>query len=200
MIIFENCTQEPFNVFKDLYNMASNEEKAIEAMSLSTIDLDQKKPFSRYVNIKYVKNNKLVFFTNYNSNKSNQLEKANNVSCIFYWKSINTQIRIEGSISKSDRSLSDHHFSKRSLEKNALAISSNQSKSIECYEKVVEKYNEALSNITRDTKRPDYWGGLEVSPNYFEFWTGNKNRLNKRKEYRLIDDKSNIWQTAYLEP
>ena len=200
MIIFENNSQEPFYVLKDLYNLALNEEKAIEAISLSTIDLKHKKPFSRYVNIKYIKNDKLIFFTNYNSNKANQLSKANNVSCIFYWKSINTQIRIEGSISKCDNSFSDYHFSKRNLEKNALAISSNQSKSVESYEKVIEKYNEALSNVTRDTKRPKYWGGYEISPTYFEIWTGNKNRLNNRKEFKLVDRKSETWQTAYLEP
>ena len=84
MIIFGDSSQEPFIYLKDCYQKSFKTEKAIEAISLSTIDIEKRKPYSRFVNIKYIDNNKLIFFSNYQSNNAIQINKVNNVSCIFY--------------------------------------------------------------------------------------------------------------------
>lgn len=200
MIIFGDSSQEPFIYLKDCYQKSFKTEKAIEAISLSTIDIEKRKPYSRFVNIKYIDNNKLIFFSNYQSNKAIQINKVNNVSCIFYWKSTQTQIRIEGSIMKCSQEMSDNHFKNRNREKNALAISSNQSKSIKSYENVKEKFDITLASDSKLDKRPDYWGGYEIKPNYFEFWAGKSNRLNMREEFRLVDEENGLWTKAFLEP
>ena len=200
MIIFGDCSHKPFAMLKACYDKAYISEKAIEAMCLSTIDLDKKKPYSRYINIKYIDQNKLIFFTNFNSNKATQISNVNSVSCVFYWSSIHTQIRIEGSILKCSNDFSDNHFKNRSAEKNALAISSNQSKTIQSYEKVIDKYNITLSNYAKQNERPSYWGGYEIKPDYFEFWTGKENRLNLREEFKLVDAENGFWSKGFLEP
>ena len=154
MIIFKDCFQEPFKYLKKYYDQAKDTEKSIEAIALSTIDANKGQPFSRFVNIKYIERDKLIFFSNYNSNKSFQINTSNKVACIFFWKSINIQIRIEGRISKCSEELSNKHFSQRSKEKNVLAISSNQSQQIESYEKVKDKYKTAFDNYSEYTNRP----------------------------------------------
>jgi pyridoxamine 5'-phosphate oxidase len=200
MIIFGDSLQEPFIYLKDCYQKAFKTEESIEALSLSTIDPERKKPYSRFVNIKYINNERLIFFSNYESNKAKQINKAKNVSCIFYWKSTQTQIRIEGIISKCKQEISDNHFKNRNKEKNALAISSYQSKSIDSYEDVKSKFDIIFASNSKLDKRPDYWGGYEIKPNYFEFWTGSNNRLNKREEFKLVDVENGLWSKGFLEP
>ena len=189
----------PFTIFENTYNNALDSgQQNIEAMCLSTSDKNF--TYSRMVNVKYILNDKLIFFSNYNSNKAKQIQISENVACLFFWPQINSQIRLLGTIRNSSNEFSNDHFSNRSIYKNALAISSNQSQQIESYEKVKNKYKTVLSNYTESTNRPSYWGGYEITPNYFEFWKGEKNRLNLREEFKLIDSKQNLWSRCYLEP
>ena len=77
--------------------------------------------------------------------------------------------------------------------KNALAISSNQSKPIDSYKQVKENYNKSLKND--DLKKcPEFWGGYSFTPYYFEFWEGHESRLNKREVYEKSDDS---WKHHY---
>lgn len=187
----------PLNKFKDIYIESKNAgQKNIEALCLSTCGRDQR-PSSRLINIKYITENSLIFFSNYDSKKAKDIQHNNNISGIFFWNNINIQIRLEGIINKIDSTESDEHFSQRSLEKNILAISSAQSNIIKSYDEVLKKYNNIKDNKHALTQRPSYWGGYEIKPNYFEFWYGHKNRLNKRVSYIYEDDE---WNKFYLEP
>ena len=120
------------------------------------------------------------FFTNYNSLKSQDFKSHNQISATFYWSKINTQIRINAKVFKSDSLISDNHFNKRDLSKNALAISSHQSKQIKSYDDVKKKHDLVLQDKCNNLKRPEYWGGFSFIPYYFEFWEGHEHRLNKK--------------------
>ena len=88
------------------------------------------------------------------------------------------------------------YFENRSKKKNALAISSNQSKPIDSYEQVIENYNKSLSKD--DLKKcPEYWGGYSFTPYYFEFWEGHESRLNKREIFEKIDG---CWRHSFVQP
>ena len=89
-----------------------------------------------------------------------------------------------------------NYFKQRSKEKNALAISSNQSQPISSYEEVRKKYNMTKNNGDLD-KCPNYWGGFTFKPFSIEFWEGNEFRLNKRNLYKK--DNTN-WNHYILEP
>jgi pyridoxamine 5'-phosphate oxidase len=197
MVEFISFESKPFLLFHK-YLCEANEkgQKHVDAMCISSIDNVQKIPKARFVNLKYVKDSKLIFFSNYNSNKSLQFEKLPHVSCTFFWTATNVQVRISGGIEKTSPQFSDMHFQKRSREKNALAISSNQSSKISSYDDVKKKYSDVLKN-TKIYNRPSYWGGFSVTPYYFEFWQGRENRLNKREEFLL---KNNEWVYSILEP
>ena len=199
MISFKDLSnEEPYIEFKSIYDKAKLlNQNALDAMVVSSYEQINKEVDSRFVNLKYVYKNKWVFFTNYMSPKATQFKSHDQVSVIFYWQATNTQIRIKANIQKTSSELSDKHFNSRSNNKNALAISSNQSKKIDSYNDVISRYKQTLDNANLLKKRPSNWGGYEFTPYYFEFWEGADFRLNKRKCYEYID---NNWVTSYLQP
>ena len=151
----------------------------------------------RFVNLKYIEGNEWTFFSNYNSPKAEDFASHNQISAVFYWQKVNTQIRIKAKISKSKEEFSDIHFKKRSLKKNALALSSDQSKPINKFSEVKRNYEKVFEDKESLTKRPNFWGGFSFIPYYFEFWQGHKNRLNKRHVY---ESQNNEWIEQLLQP
>jgi pyridoxamine 5'-phosphate oxidase len=199
MIKFLNLNSEkPYIQFKALYQEAlENGQKGIEAISVSSYDKASSEVEARYVNLKYIANNEWIFFSNYHSPKANQFESHSQVSILIYWASINTQIRMKAKIYKTSIELSNEHFQSRTKEKNALAISSNQSQVIGSFEEVAKNFQETLEYMTPETVRPDFWGGYSFVPYYFEFWQGHENRLNKR---HVFDKQDEAWEEKLLQP
>jgi len=199
MINFLNLSPEkPYIIFQSLYQKAiDNGQKGIEAISVSSYNQPLKEVEARYVNLKYIDNNEWIFFSNYLSPKANQFESHNQVSVLIYWASINTQIRMKAKIFKTSSEFSDEHFQGRTKEKNALAISSNQSQVIDSFDEVTKNFHETLEIITSETPRPNFWGGYSFTPYYFEFWQGHENRLNQRHVFKRQDDE---WTEQLLQP
>tara|TARA_Y200000002_G_scaffold240774_1_gene199014 strand:+ start:18216 stop:18818 length:603 start_codon:yes stop_codon:yes gene_type:complete len=195
-IIFEKNTGKPFKLFEKFYKDAMEvNQKSIDAMVVSTAFQDI--PSSRIVNLKYVLENKFIFFTNYKSQKGKELTKNNNISCLIYWNLIDAQIRFSGKATATSANLSDSHFSSRKYEKNIAAYSSDQSKLINSYSELERTYQKNLkkfSGVSPD--RPKDWGGISIKPNYFEFWKASPSRLNKRECYKMT--KGN-WNKFYLQ-
>ena len=103
---------------------------------------------------------------------------------------------MKAKIKKTSDEFNQNYFFDRSKEKNALAISSKQSKKIGSFEQVKENYNKSLNNDDLKTC-PKYWGGFSFVPYEIEFWEGNEFRLNKRNLYKK--DNTN-WNHYILEP
>ena len=199
MIKFLNLNSEkPYSYFQALYKEAlENGQKGIEAISVSSYNQASSEVEARYVNLKYIANDEWIFFSNYHSPKANQFESHSQVSILIYWASINTQIRMKAKIFKTSAEFSNEHFQGRTKEKNALAISSNQSQTIESFDEVAKNFHETLESMTSEMVRPDFWGGYSFIPYYFEFWQGHKNRLNKRHVFELQDEE---WAERFLQP
>lgn len=198
MIIFKNISdEEPYNEFKKYYDLAYKaKEKNIEAIVISSFSKKNKEVDSRFVNLKIVDYKNFIFFTNYDSPKANQFNEHNQISAVFFWPSINVQIRMKAKIKKTSYSYSHNHFKKRSKLKNALAISSNQSKPIDSFEIIKKNYKNAIDNKNLSIC-PDYWGGFCFTPFYFEFWKGHENRLNEREVFSLNKGK---WLKTIIQP
>ena len=177
MIKFLNPNSEkPYIHFQSLYQEAlDNGQRGIEAISVSSYNQVKNEVEARYVNLKYISNNDWIFFSNYNSPKASQFESHSQVSILIFWASINTQIRMKAKIFKTSDEFSDEHFQGRTIEKNALAISSNQSQIINSFDEVAKNFNETLQVMTPETPRPSFWGGYSFTPYYFEFWQGHEN-------------------------
>jgi pyridoxamine 5'-phosphate oxidase len=190
-------SDEPYSVFLEHYkNALSKKQPNVEAISISSYDSIEKFVDSRFVNLKYIINDEWIFFSNYNSPKAKQFYSHSQISALFFWSSINIQIRMKAKIKKTPYKFSDNYFKKRSEKKNALAISSNQSKQIDSFCQVKDNYNKSFKN--NDLKKcPEYWGGYSFTPYYFEFWEGHESRINKREVFDKIEG---IWHRSFLQP
>ena len=146
MIVFENNNDlEPYKKLRDLYDLAlSKNQMNIEAILIASFSHEDNEVDSRFVNLKYVNNEKFIFFTNYESPKSKQFESHSQISAVIYWNKVDIQIRMKAKILKLDSIHSDEHFKKRKKEKNALAISSKQSQPIDSYENVEKDFAEVM--------------------------------------------------------
>ena len=198
LIKLENS--EPYKQFHDLYNKAIEaNQRNTEAICISSYNQDLKEISSRFVNLKYIRNNQWFFYTNYDSPKSIDFEKHEQISCAIFWNKINVQIRFSAIIKKIDIEESNKYFLDRSLNKNALAVSSMQSQPISSYEMVKANYKNTLDDLKDSIQliRPDYWGGYCMIPYYFEFWEGHENRLNKRLSFSKKDSE---WNSIILQP
>jgi len=188
----------PHNKFLDLYNRALDEkQRGIEVVAISSYDKSSNEVESRFVNLKYISGNQWIFFSNYLSPKAMQFESHDQISALFYWDSINSQIRLKAKINKSPMDFSDNHFQSRSKEKNALAISSRQSEPIDSFDSVKKNFHATLAAMDSNSQRPEYWGGYSFTPYYFEFWEGHENRLNRRRVFSMEEGS---WIESLLQP
>lgn len=198
MIKFKNISKEkPYENFKNQYIAAIDAgQKNIEAMAISTFNKASNLVDSRFVNIKIVNNKKFIFFSNYNSPKAKAFESFDQISVVTFWSATNTQIRMLANIKKTSQNFNNEYFKNRSVDKNILAVSSNQSEKTSSYKMILQKYNQ-VKEKNELLKCPDYWGGFYFVPFYFEFWEGHKSRINKRHVYEKTEGN---WNEFIVEP
>ncbi len=193
----EPCISEPYKKLSEFYKQALKKKQInIEAINISSYSKALNEVNSRYVNLKYVMNKEFIFFSNYESPKSNEFTEHNQMSAAIYWNSINVQIRMKAMIKRTSKSFNNKYFKNRSKDKNALAISSNQSNVVDSYEIILKNYQHSLE-FDNLNKCPSYWGGYSFIPYYFEFWEGHKFRINKRNSYTKKNSK---WIQSILQP
>lgn len=188
----------PFDFFKQWLETAiKNEINEPNAFCLSTVE--NNKPSSRILYIRDLLENGLVFYTNYNSKKGKHLEQNQNACANFFWPELERQIRIEGTIEKASKDISDAYFASRPRESQIGAWASEQSKPM-ASRKVLEDLMEALRKDfeNKPVPRPEFWGGYILKPTYFEFWQGRKSRLHDRFSYTLNDDQN--WDILRMFP
>ena len=198
MIIFKNLSKEtPYQIFQEKYKDALEaRQKNIEAVCISSFSKENDEVNSRFVNLKFVHKKEFIFFSNYNAPKSVEFSEHNQISLTLFWSNTNVQIRIKANIFKTNQEFNDNYFRKRDNKKNALAISSRQSRKIKSYQQIEDNYLHVL-NTNDLSECPEYWGGFSFTPYYFEFWEGHESRENKRQVFNKIDG---LWKQSYLQP
>lgn len=190
----------PFELFKNWYNEAEKSElNDPNAMALATNGLDGF-PNVRMVLLKDFNENGFVFYTNFNSQKGQELNNSTKASLCFHWKSLRKQIRIQGIVEVVNNKEADEYFASRPRISQIGAWASNQSHQLENFldlEKKVAFYTTKF-NIGK-IPRPEYWSGFRLKPNSIEFWSDGEFRLHKRIKFYLESD-SNQWQSRKLYP
>ncbi len=167
------------------------------AMNVSSINL-KGKPSSRMVLLKRISNEGLVFFTDYEGHKGQQIIAYPYVALTFWWAKTNKQIRIEGECSKVSEKESDDYFNSRPRGSQISAAVSSQSSELDSYESLEKRSKEfEADHLDKKIERPARWGGFLVKPKSIEFWIDQKNRLHKRELYTA--DNSD-WNMVLLSP
>ena len=184
----QSVNKDPFEQFILWMNDAiSSHQPEPNAMILSTIDLSGN-PDSRVVLLKELTAEGLIFFTNYESKKGQQIAANQNVSLVFLWVGLERQVRIKGIAEKINEKDSELYFKSRPLESQLGAWASPQSQIIESRQVLSDNYKHYQQLFeSQEITKPPNWGGYLIKPQYFEFWQGRSSRLHDRIEFCLID-------------
>ena len=195
---FDSISQEPFLEIKYFLEQARDQKlRDWNGMTVSTVDEDQR-PSSRVVLLKKFTDDGLFFYTNYKSKKGQDISKNNNVSVNFWWRELQVQIRISGTISKASRQESEEYFNLRPKGSRISAIVSKQSEEIDSFESFQKKVEEAINSLEeKDIKLPDHCGMYKIIPNQIEIWKEGEFRRHERTLFKLEGKK---WLKSYLSP
>ena len=169
------------------------------AMVLSTVGPDLV-PSSRTVLLKQFDQRGFVFYTNYESQKGREIATSPAVAALFYWPSLERQVRIVGEAQRLSAAESDQYFASRPRGSQIGAIVSPQSQVIPDRAWLEARFTEReleLADVER-LERPATWGGIRIVPMSVEFWQGRPNRLHDRIRYRRTE--SGEWKIERLAP
>jgi pyridoxamine 5'-phosphate oxidase len=194
-----NLQKNPIDQFIDWFESYQLlRVKDANAMAIATVD-GNGIPQNRIVLLKEVRENGLVFYTNYASNKGQQLIKNPNISSLFFWREQERQIRITGTVSRLDEQENDKYFKTRPWLSQIGAAASEQSKPIDDRNALEEKFNTFQQYYPEGSTvpKPESWGGFLISPETFEFWQGRSGRLHDRILYTVKEEE---WVTMRLQP
>jgi len=171
------------------------------AMVLSTVDADGQ-PWSRYVLLKDVDERGFTFYTNYGSNKSNDLDGQGRAALTFGWLELRRQVNIAGTVTRVDQAESDAYWAVRPRGSQLGSAASRQSEPVADRSVVDGWYEEAEARWADvpEVPRPSYWGGWRLEPHTIEFWQGRLNRLHDRIRYRRDPAGSGDWARRRLSP
>jgi pyridoxamine 5'-phosphate oxidase len=168
------------------------------AMTLATVSADGR-PSARIVLLRGHDQRGFTFFTHYIGRKSSDLAANPLAALVFYWATLERQIRIEGSVSKVTAAESDAYFASRPKGHRLNALISPQSQEIADRAFLEARLRDAEAEYAGidDVPRPDFWGGYRLRPDSIEFWQGRPNRNHDRIRY---DRAADAWRRIRLAP
>jgi pyridoxamine 5'-phosphate oxidase len=194
----KNVQRNPVKQLETWLKEALEVEDEPTAMILGTVS-EEGQPATRTVLLKDIIGDKLVFYTNYQSRKGNQIEKNPRVSLTFFWPKLERQVNVEGIAEKVAPEISDAYFQTRPRTSRLGAWASHQSRVIKNRSEIVVAFTKlAAKYVGQKVPRPDYWGGYAVKAQRFEFWQGRPNRLHDR--ILFSNPEKDKWQIDRIAP
>ena len=166
------------------------------AMTLATVGADGR-PSTRVVLIKGVDARGLVWYTNFNSRKGQELAANPMAALQFHWVELERVVRIEGRVERVADAEADAYYASRPLDSRIGAWASPQSQVIGGRGVLVAQAARYAAQFALSPPRPPHWGGFRLVPDRWEFWQGRKSRLHDRLRYR---QEGGLWVRERLAP
>ncbi len=193
-----NTDKDPFQQFAawfaDVHATGAPEPNAMTVAS-STPD---GYPSARVVLLKGFDERGFVFYTNYQSRKGRELEDNPRAALVFFWPTLERQVRVTGTVRHVSRDETDRYFRSRPRGSQLGAWASRQSTVVEGRAEVENRLTTLDAAYGEDVPTTPHWGGYRVVPDTFEFWQGRPNRLHDRLQYIREIDRG--WRIERLSP
>lgn len=166
------------------------------AMTVATVG-PTGRPSTRVVLLKGCDERGMVWFTNYESRKGEELAGNPFAALQFHWVEMERVVRIEGRVEKTSAQESDDYFKSRPLDSRLGAWASPQSRVISSRAVLVANAAKAAVQHGLNPARPPHWGGYRLVPDRYEFWQGRRSRLHDRLVFTRDADR---WVRERLAP
>jgi pyridoxamine 5'-phosphate oxidase len=154
------------------------------AMTLATVGSNLR-PSTRVVLIKGCDQRGVVWYSNYDSQKGQELAGNPFAALQFHWVEMERVVRIEGVVEKVSAEESDLYFHSRPLDSRLGAWASPQSQVISDRSVLLVNAARYGAQFLLQPPRPPHWGGYRLVPDTWQFWQGRKSRLHDRLRYTL---------------
>ena len=189
----------PFKQFEKWFQDAVEAKIDLpDAMTLATATKDGI-PSARIVLLRGHDERGFVFYTDYESQKGEELAENPNAALVFYWRELDRQVRITGQVGKVSRENSNNYFQSRPVGSRLAALASKQSEVIPDRTVLEDRFNQLAEQYqNKEIPLPSEWGGYRLSPNIIEFWSGRPSRLHDRLRYTRQPD--NGWRIERISP
>ena len=189
---------DPFNLFGEwLKEAEASEPNDPNAMALATVD-EEGLPNVRMVLLKGYDERGFVFYTNFQSQKGQEILGTMKAALVFHWKSLRRQVRVRGIVEEVSKAEADDYFASRPRDSRIGAWASQQSRPLEsrfALEKAVASY--AAKFAIGAVPRPPHWSGFRIAPLQIEFWRDGAFRLHDRLRF---DRSAAGWTRERLYP
>ena len=173
------------------------------AIALATVD-GEGLPNVRMVLLKDIEVNgdgtgAFVFYTNYDSQKGQEIAASGKAAFVMHWKSLRRQIRVRGTVTREDGPKADAYYASRSLKSRLGAWASQQSRPLSGRAHLMAEVAKVTAQHGPNPARPPFWGGFRIDPVEIEFWADGPFRLHDRFRWRK-DAAAESWEVQRLNP
>ena len=193
----KDLAQSPFDQFSKWFEEASAvRTDDVSSMTLATANAS-KMPSARIVLLKHFDEQGFCWYTDFESNKGQDLAENPQAELMFYWYGLDRQVRIQGRVEKLCAEYADKYFAQRPVASQISAAASHQSKVVSSRQSLQNTVDELQIANQQGITRPERWGGYRLIPSRFEFWQGREGRLHDRLVYSAHNG---VWLVDRLQP
>lgn len=202
-LIEKNIGNTPYPLLQKWMDDAISEQIGeAYAFSLATCGADMRPSvrtlLMREINLVEDDNIQMIFYTNYDSDKGQDLADNPFAEALFFWHTLERQVRASGQVVKLSHDKSEAYYHSRPKDSQLAAwVSRPQSGVVDSREVMQSDFIKLSKQFGEHVPKPEFWGGYCLMVDKIEFWQGRANRMHDRIVYRKDD---NGWQMMRLLP